>query len=344
MSYGLLEALSKGHAFNPSPNRDLAAVHVPFDELNASADTEARLADAARTGKRVALVGERGGGKSSVSDWVLNDPPLAAIEVPVAGEPDATVTDPKAFAQHLVQRTADYARQALAISEEEREELLRRASDRVNVGDRQTATRVGASVKLWLLQPDVAREVSERLAGDLMDRSTADVLAAVDDLIALVRLHSLEPVIVIDDSDRWLRDSDRRYLVQPFFRDTFRVLAERDASLVVAVHRDYYEEADLTKLTDGMLELRVEVPPLTTVAQLGRILDRRMAHLRFEPDHRQAFEREAVNKLFEYYTQAANGSIRQTLGRVQQALDQAIQRGDAIVTANVVKDVLTDPA
>jgi hypothetical protein len=344
VSLGVLRALSQRNAFKPTPVHELAAVHVPFDELVAAGRTEARLGEAVRAGKRVALVGERGGGKSSVAEWVLHDPPLAAIDVPVAGEPDETVTDPKAFAQHLVQRTARYAQEALALPDEERETLLRRASDRVLVGNRQTTLRLGAAVKLWLLQPDVAREVSETLSGDLMNRSTAEVLDVVDDLIALVKMHDLQPVIVIDDSDRWLRESDRRHLVKPFFRDTFRVLAERSAALVVAVHRDYYDVADLTELTDGMLELPIEVPALEAVDQLGRILDRRMQHAEFDPDHRQAFEPAAVVTLFEHYEGKANGSIRQTLGRVQQALDQAVQRGDDIVTVHVVKDVLTDPA
>lgn len=105
MSRDLLGLLQQRNAFNATPlTRQLAELHVPFDDLAGERVCEAPVEAAIRRGERVALVGTSGAGKSSVIAHVLG--PLvegvAPIPVPVAAEPAGVASDPVAFGRHLL--------------------------------------------------------------------------------------------------------------------------------------------------------------------------------------------------------------------------------------------------
>ena len=77
-----LEALANAYAFESSPGRaDLGVLHVPFDELTGSNQTEARLGASVRRHEPIAVIGASGCGKSSVMAHVLG--PKAEGVVPV---------------------------------------------------------------------------------------------------------------------------------------------------------------------------------------------------------------------------------------------------------------------
>lgn len=72
MSKELIETLRAAAAFDATPlPEDLAALHVPFDDLLGEAKTENELQKAAEAGGRIALVGAMGAGKSSVLAYAL---------------------------------------------------------------------------------------------------------------------------------------------------------------------------------------------------------------------------------------------------------------------------------
>src|SRR5437870_3248636 len=112
MGAELLRRIVQTHVLNPTPVGDeMTDYYVPFDELFGKAVAEQPLRAAVEGGRRLAVVGPSGIGKSSLIDWVLGAPDdaFAAIRVPVSVERDETVTDPIAFAQHVIRTVSKYA-------------------------------------------------------------------------------------------------------------------------------------------------------------------------------------------------------------------------------------------
>lgn len=178
MSADLLALLSRESAFDPTPlPTDLAALHVPFDTLTSGHETEGALRAAAHSSGRVALVGPMGSGKSSVLAHVFQpDEGFAPIQVSVAPEHEETVTEPGAFAQHVVRVVSTWAADVEMLSEKEREQLLRAVSDRRVLPSRSAGTRGGIAVQLpWLAKAELARELrSELQTSEGIARSAAE--------------------------------------------------------------------------------------------------------------------------------------------------------------------------
>src|SRR6185503_7092625 len=173
MSRELLMSLQGAQAFDPAPRQnELHLYHVPFDELTAGDDAEASLLRAIRSSERAAVVGRGGQGKSSlIAHATRARVGIAPFRVPIFVEPDKTVTDPKAFAQHLIRTLTTSATQSGLISPEQREAALRASSDRVHI---------------------LGEEVAHT-------RSAAEVIAAAVDLVAAVARQDVIPVAVHDD-------------------------------------------------------------------------------------------------------------------------------------------------
>ena len=168
--------LQGAQAFDPAPKQnELHLYHVPFDELTAGEDAEASLSRAIRSSERVAVVGRGGQGKSSlIAHATRARAGIAPFRVPIFVERDETITDPRAFAQHLIRTLTTSATQSGLISPEQREAALRASSDRVHI---------------------LGEEVAHALA--------AEVIAAAVDLVAAVASQEVIPVVVLDDSDGW---------------------------------------------------------------------------------------------------------------------------------------------
>lgn len=134
MSRELLGFLQREHAFDPAPVRDdLGVYHVPFSELVGDANPEAGLRDACLRCERIALVGDSGSGRSSLTAGVLG--PLAEgvapILVPIARESFEVAREPRAMFAHLVTTIASHAIEAEMLSAADRDQLLAEvASDR----------------------------------------------------------------------------------------------------------------------------------------------------------------------------------------------------------------------
>lgn len=129
MSAELLLALQEAHAFDPFPVRDdLGIYHVPFRELAGDDHIEETLGDGCRRYERIAIVGDSGTGKSSLTASVLG--PLAVgvapVVVPVAIEPNETVSEPRAMFAHIAAVIARVAADAASLSATEREQALAR--------------------------------------------------------------------------------------------------------------------------------------------------------------------------------------------------------------------------
>lgn len=107
-----------------------------FSEIAGDGHIEQALGDGCRRFERIAIVGDSGTGKSSLTASVLG--PLAEgvapVVVPVAIEPNETVSEPRAMFAHVAAVIARVAADAAALSPSEREEALARLTAQRPVG------------------------------------------------------------------------------------------------------------------------------------------------------------------------------------------------------------------
>lgn len=238
MSFEQLEALRRARAFEQAPVRsELHELHVPFDRLidggGGPGPWEASLDAALRRRERVAVIGASGNGKTSLMQYVLRPTVdvLAPLPIDLLWEDRTTVTEPAAFAAHFVARVHRYVQTALP----------RIAADAAALagGGRGRARSSGLRLTLpWLSGVELASEIES--ASEPTARSGADHVEAAQGLLQLIRHAGLQPVLVLDDTDKWVRDTgggDDEQLRQGFFTRIVRLLAEDlGCAAVVAVH------------------------------------------------------------------------------------------------------------
>lgn len=320
----LLRRLQEGHAFNPSPRHDqLYAVHVPFDALTGTRGCESALERALRQRRRVALVGASGTGKSSVTEHVLGPlvEGLAPLRVPVTMERTAVATDPVEFARHLVALIGRWVDVGLP-------GRSREAAGLAPARRPATSHKVSLAPAWMEAKVELAYELSQAAAQE--PPSSTQVVDQARGLLDLISSDALVPVVVLDDTDRWLSTSwqpDSPGVRAAFFGRVVRVLAEElDVAAVVAVHPTYLTDVDY-QASAGFLDTTLHVPAVPDAVAAGRILHRRTAEdLGVERD--DLFGPDALTVLFEHYRHAPN--IRRRLLLIANAaLTLAVDAGAA---------------
>jgi hypothetical protein len=338
----VLDELQSVNAFLPSSlPEDLLACHVPFDDFVAGARVEVDLTERIERGRAVALIGASGSGKSGVTAYVLDrvTTSFAPIRVPVFYETEETVRNPGAFARYLLQRLAREALKVEAIDEHQRAKLLQEASQRLVTPSRTIGTHVGGGVEVpWLLKGEAARDVATTIAGADLEGSTQDAIDAVDEAIASIRSQGLVPVIVLDDTDRWLQigDIDRTELVGAFFGSIVRMLAERGCGLVVAVHDSYPAMREYREGVAGFLTETITLPAVPSADGLTQILQHRIEIQVEGGAATDAFESEALAALFSYYESASSRNLRKVLQVAHEALATAVVAGSDRIGSSLI--------
>jgi hypothetical protein len=327
VSRDLIAALRREAAFDPTPlPEDLAALHVPFDELLGEARTERALHEAAEARGRIALVGAMGAGKSSVLSYTLTPARgFAPLPISVAPESDETVTDPGRFAQHVVRVISTWASEVELLSEAQRDELLRAVADRRVLTGRSRQTHAGIAMQLpWLAKGELARDVRRELEPAIAPgRSAVEQLEALRRLTRVIRAIELEPLLLIDDSDRWLRRGVPRAEIVGAFFGRVRELAELETGFAVAVHEGYLELAEYRESAVGALNTRVDIPRLTDEGQLARILDHRVRAFTGEGSASEILDSKALTGLWRFYGADGEHSLRKALQIAHTALSEA---------------------
>lgn len=334
MSFTQLRRLDLGRAFNPAPRlHELHTVFVPFDSLTGERTVEHAARVALTHHRRVALMGTTGSGKSSVIGHVLAEAgeEILGLRVPVSLEEPEVAVEPEAFLAHLLRHV--------------REEVLDARPDSRPVVDkalpspgRETTRTYSAEAGFAGLKGGLSYAVKQALEEQVATQTRA--VEAVGELLAIIEDHGVVPVIVLDDTDKWVPTPlapQNAQLRGQFFTRILRLLAEQiDATILLAVHPSYVDD-EAFQSARGFLERVIELPTLPDVDAARRLVTRRVA-MGLEVaeeglDLRQVLTDEALDLLFEYYEPSTN--IRQGLltplnGALIQALDADAEVIDAV--------------
>ncbi len=314
-----LRVLADHNAFNPNPlHATLSALHVPFDEMLGTSTCERALERAVRQGRRVALVGATGTGKSSVIEYVLGPliEGLAPLTVPIALERPQVATEPAAFAGHLTALIARWVRSARPYDAHRVDAITGRqrpATQKFSISPSWLETKVELGYELQRAAAQPASSATERIS------QAAQLLDLISD-------DGLIPVIVLDDTDRWLATSwqkDSKRLRQGFFGRIVRLIAdELGSAAVVAVHPEYLTDPAYRQ-AQGFLEPTLVVPPIPGPAGVAAILRRRCELALDEPERRSEgrvartvadlITTAGVATLYDGYARADTGNIRRDL-------------------------------
>ena len=322
-----LQSLADAYAFESSPTRaDLGVLHVPFDELVDSGRTEARLDASIRRREPVALIGTSGCGKSSVIAHVL-DPTaegIAPVYVPVAAAPAHTVDSADHLADHLLTTLFRLAEPVVARVEPD----LARSTTTTTRVRRGRAGFVGR----WF-GADVAREVRHQTQTERNATLSDKTEALIQALVTIADGH-LVPVIVFDDTDRWLSDENTP-LVASFFAEGVRWLLELPVALVVAVHPHYFEVTSQTELL-RFLDTRIKIPRLESATAVDAILRRRIQRIvgASKPNLTDVLASDASAAVLAVYQKS--GSLRRALQVCHTALHDALSDGANQISARHV--------
>ena len=324
MSAPLLAYLQQAQVFRPDPDyAQLAAVHLPYDDLTGRRRTEAIVRQAAAAGRPVAVVGERGSGKSSVLAYALTGDGglpdgFAPYAVPFRGERLEVVTDLHRFLRLLVTRMCKDA--GIVVDEARRRGALA-ASGEIQQSrlDHELGARLG--LPAWLLDVGLSYGITQG-ANTFTETFGDDALAAANDLLDALREAGRAPYLVLDDSDALLRTlgSDRLAAAAGFFDAVLEPLLQGlECGVAVAVQPEYETLAGWDAMRDRF-EAVVHVPALPAPAEtvpriLARRLERRGASL-------AVFEPGAVERLARYYQM--RGRVRTLLRVATVALGWAV--------------------
>jgi hypothetical protein len=349
VSLDLLVHLQREHAFDPTPIRDdLGVYHVPFGHLVSDLHPERALQEACLRMERVALVGKSGAGKSSLTASVLG--PLAEgvapVVVPVAREAFEVASEPRAMFAHLVTVIASYAREASLLDDTQRDEALSRVTAQRPVG---RAAGVSGRLTIGWMGAQLGAELARQAeATRTIVRSATETLETVHQMVEIIRKESLVPVLIFDDTDRWLSGpayAEADELVASFFGRVLPDLAELRCALVVAVHRKYLADSVLRASIQRTLETPVDIPSLKSARAIALVLGSRIrAHT--DPDAAGAslhdvVTESAVDRLFDHYTRGLRGELRSVIGAVHIALAEACDGRSESIGPELIDDALT---
>ncbi|WP_040156408.1 hypothetical protein [Mobilicoccus massiliensis] len=342
MSFSQLRRLDLGRAFNPAPRlHELPSVFVPFDTLTGERTVEHAARTALTHRRRVALIGATGSGKSSVIGHVLAEAgdDLFGLRVPVSIEEPEVAVEPEAFLAHLLRHLREEALKTRPDS--------RRAIDKAAPGSgRETTRTYTAEAGFAGVKGGLSYAVKQALEEQIATNTRA--MEAVRELLGIVDDHGVVPVIVLDDTDKWVPSPlapQNAQLRGQFFTRILRMLAEQiDATVLLAVHPSYLDDTAFQQAR-GFLERTIELPTLPDIGAAARLVSRRIALGLDLPEEDLDLDRfvtpDALTLLFEYYEPSTN--IRQgLLTPLNGALIQALDADAEIIDVVHVRAELAD--
>lgn len=230
------------------------------------------------------VIGPSGSGKSScimrvVSDVAGMDTGGHEILILSAGDAESSLTDPAAFAHHLV----DVIRsQGFRFSTDVQDGLALIGALETTITD-PIQTRTGrAEVGVPGVRAGYQHALQEAHRIRMFGQSAAQARGDLSDILKVMRDQGARPVVVIDDTDRFVDPPGEGGLsptVEFLFANAVRLLSELAIDFVVAVHPRFAGTDGYEQARARLLRTHVEIPPLPYDGRnpLGAIL---AGHLR----------------------------------------------------------------
>ena len=189
--------------------------------------------------------------------------------------------------------------------------------------------------------------IKGELGADLTRQTEAAVsitpeekLEVVQQLLFSISDHGLSPILIFDDTDRWLRGlghDDPLRVVQAFFGRVVRWIADLGCGVVVAVHDSYFTAATPKDEILEFFDTPIDIPDIPSAKALGRILTRRVGIVAGDSEHvgadaAQAFDDGAIEHLFRIYDEGKH-HLRWAIRTAHVALTEASDAGGERITA-----------
>jgi hypothetical protein len=343
-----LEDLYAARSFDPAPRLDnLFEMHVPFDTFSRRPSCEQPLGDALRRGDRVALIGVAGAGKTSVTSAVLGPlvEDLAPLPIPVWVERPEVARDPVAFAAHIIRQVASWVGTSMP-GRAGAAERIERQSRTPDTGRRQ---RISIAPSWFIAKVELAYELEQ--ATSVVPPTSRQILDQARQVLDLIESAGMRPVLVLDDTDKWLNtswQSDAASIRGAFFGRVVRVVAEElAAAAVVAIHPEYLDDPGY-RVADGFLDTPITVPPLPNPAAVRAILSRRAAiglgiDLAGEPTVLDGLiEEAATRRLYDHYRSEGGDIRRHILYVVHTALARGCDDGADLLDARHIEQAIAE--
>jgi CDC6/ORC-like protein len=330
MSAEQVASVARGQVFNASSKFvDLAANHVPFDQLTARSDFEAAALAAIEGDVSTAILGPVGAGKSSLIAHVCDSLPESrvALRVPVVG-----VDDP-ASVSAVAAMTLSTALRAFDFEQYQRDALERERADRIVAGPPAAGFTRG-TLGGGPIPASVNLELNTLRAQLETDRLAGERLAGLDRLLDILVFHGVAPVLVLEDTEAAIGSRDDGARIEGFFSGPVRALVrEVQAPSLIAVQSPLAESETFRALAP---ELRiVELQPFEALPArdaLRQILERRLRRNGLEFALSEVVGDDALEVLVAFYAETA-GSLRHTLAALQTAADHAVNAGSERIRA-----------
>jgi hypothetical protein len=325
----LLAAATAPQVFDPTPPPDtLGACLAPYESLIDGCRLESDLHTRLHAYARIALVGPRGCGKTSVARYALDAEDVAMILINVVTEKQKDISTVRGFLRILVSQLVNRAETAGNITGSQRQKLLAAAQPTLPLDRKLISYRAALSGGHWLLRGSIARDMTKTIGGGRTYNTTQALRDAAAEALEVVGSHGLVPVLVADDTDRLGRVAGKTAgkVLAGFFGEVLRELADNlDCGLLIAVHDDYLSSGDFDyrDLTHGVLE-NVRIPKLTQPEQLAAIISRRAGFLAPPCAAADLVGADALHTLIRLHCNEHARSVRRTLSVLAPALKLAI--------------------
>jgi hypothetical protein len=164
--------------------------------------------------------------------------------------------------------------------------------------------------------------------------------------------------VIIDDSDRWLRldGAPRDTLLEGFFTDTGRMLAERNWAVAMAIHPDYCAARGFREAAgNGYFTVQHGMPQLDSPEALQHLFAFRIQSVADAENEFRALEEgidpippirvevaevfeEGFDALLHEYYQASEQNLRAVLTVAQQALLEMVGMGEEIISVASLRE------
>lgn len=198
------------------------------------------------------------------------------------------------------------------------------------------------------LGTDIKRHITHNT---VLPNTASGTLEIVDQLLATVQEDDLMPVLVFDDTDRWVRglvagDTDHHDFAMGFFGKVLTEIRQLRAGLVVAVHDDYLANNQLKDYIGNVVENRINIPILNSVGALGKvILSRVKVHRPTSDSDRipsldEVMTTDALGELYQLYQKDFSGSLRKVVRTTHGALADACNGGFEIITPDLIHQAI----